>query len=160
MSTQRREDGFSKAAEVRRRGIRDRRQQVVLTDQENGWSRVWLVLFAWIARAIAAVGTAPLETTDRSSPGRQATKSLHTDYQTRQIVGQATRRAQRGALSLWGLCGAGADAPATYGSSLRLILAPSVLMTDHRSSPHIPAGKRRWTERQDGKRDMHFFNAA
>jgi hypothetical protein len=159
MSTQRRDDGFSQATGFRRREIRDRRQRLS-TDQGNGLSRLWLVLFAWIARVIAAAGTAPLSEIRRSLESRTATDSLHSDYQTRQIAGPYSRRAFRDALPLLGMRCASAGAPATRRSLLRLILAPSVLVTDHPSSPQNPAGQCRWTERQDGKRDMHFFNAA
>jgi hypothetical protein len=154
MSTQRRED----------RGQRTR------TGCAEGWSHSWLVLLAWFARALAAVGTAPLQTVFRlpaasfhpndkdlspGTPERLATNSLQSDYLFAQLVLFVEQDNRRGSPP----CGT-ASRPAGFRSSLPLTPSPSVLVSVHPSSPQHPAGQCRWTERYDGKRDLHFQYAA
>jgi hypothetical protein len=50
--------------------------------------------------------------------------------------------------------------PATRRSSLPHIPSPSGLARLHRTLPRVPAGRRRWAERYDGKGNMHLQHAA
>jgi hypothetical protein len=49
---------------------------------------------------------------------------------------------------------------AIFASSLSHIPLPSGLSRLHPSLPQAPAGRRRWAERYDGKRDLHLQHAA
>jgi hypothetical protein len=49
---------------------------------------------------------------------------------------------------------------ATHRSSLPHIPSSSGFVCLHPTLPRFPAGKRRWTERYDGKRDLHLQHAA
>jgi hypothetical protein len=46
------------------------------------------------------------------------------------------------------------------GSSLSFIPSPSALDCLHPTLPQLPAGRRRWTERYDGKGNLHLLHAA
>jgi hypothetical protein len=140
MSTQRRENP---------------RQHRNCTDVAKGMSQIWFVFIAWFARAIARVGTAPLD-----SSARLATNSLQLGHRTTQLVRQDFRRTPHSSPPTWAARSATTGTPATRRSSLPLTPAPSVLDCLHPSLPIIPAGKCRWTERYDGKRDLHFQYAA
>jgi hypothetical protein len=48
----------------------------------------------------------------------------------------------------------------TLGSSLSFIPSPSGLDSLHSTLPQFPAGYRRWTERYDGKGNLHLLHAA
>ena len=103
-------------------------------------------------RAYAKVGTAPPVT-----PAWLATNSLQSDRRTIQFAKQNIRRSSPppGAG-----CRAASAILATRRSSLPHIPFPSVFVCLHSTLPQFPAGKRRWTERYDGKRDLYLLNAA
>ena len=140
MSTQRREDRW---------------QRKNCAEIANGLGRIWLDLIAWFARAIARVGTAPPDLSVRL-----ATNSLQLGHRTTQLVRQDSRRTPQSPPPTWAARNATIGTPATRRSSLPLTPSPSVLERLHPSLPIIPAGKCRWTERYDGKRDLHFQYAA
>ncbi len=56
--------------------------------------------------------------------------------------------------------GAATGTLAALRSSLSLIPSPSGLARLHPALPQFPAGKRRWTERYDGKGNLHLQHAA
>ena len=143
MSTQRREDG-SRTTEFAR---------------ELG--HVWLVFVAQFLRAMAAVGTAPLQAVARRSEARLATNSLQSGHLNTRLVRQQVLRtpAPIGAVP-WVCRSLSTCRSWTDRFSLRLTLAPSALECLHPCLPHDPAGQCRWTERYDGKRDLHLLNAA
>jgi hypothetical protein len=159
MSTQRREVGCPKAMNNYRQGSRDRWQQTTCTDRVDGLGRIWLLFMAWFVRAIATVGTAPPQEASSLPTAWTATDSLQSDH-TSKFVRQDLRRTSRSSPPL----GAGRYAitgiPVTRRSSLRLTPPPSELLSILPPSPYHPAGQCRWTERYDGKRDLHFLNAA
>ena len=160
MSTQRREN---------------RGRRTSCTDGAIGLSQIWFVFFAWFVRAIASVGTAPpnaaiglpsasFHPSDRDlSPGapkRLATNSLQLGHRITKPVRQEICRTSHSSPPIRAGRWVSAGTPATRRSSLPLTPAPSGLECIHLSLPHNPAGKCRWTERYDGKRDLHFLNAA
>jgi hypothetical protein len=174
MSTQRREDGCAPATKFNRQGARDRWQRTRFTDRVEGLSQVWFTFLAWFVRAMATVGTAPSseaawlpmacfrpsdEALSPGTPERLATDSLQSDH-TIKRVRQELRHASRRSPNPRAGFRADFGMPATRRLSLPLIPSPSVLLSLRPSSPNHPAGKRRWTERYDGKRDLHFLNAA
>ncbi len=146
--------------------------------RENRWQRTSCTerarasgtLPTWIApqgRAFATDGTAPPRTaacfhpSDKSpSPGAPewlATNSLQSDHLTVQLAVQDYRRGSPPS-------GAGRHAesgrPAAFRSSLPHLPAPPVFEPLHLLLPQFPADKCRWTERYDGKRDLHLQHAA
>jgi len=139
MSTQRRED----------------RTQRNCTECARGLSQIWLIVLAWFARAAATVGTAPLEETDRFPKARLATNSLQSDRLFAQLAPFVEQDIRRGSPPI-----GTANPLADFRSSFPLAPIPSVLATTHPSLPNHPAGKCRWTERYDGKRDLYFQHAA
>ena len=145
MSTQRREDS---------------RQQRSCTDVAKGMNQIWFVFIAWFARAIARVGTAPPQAVDRPPAKWLATNSLPLGHRTSKLVRQDFRRTPPSSPPTWAARNATTGTPATRRSSLPLTPAPPELERLHPSLPHIPAGKCLWTERYDGKRDLHFQHAA
>jgi hypothetical protein len=159
MSTQRREDGTFAATKFCRRGTRDRWQRTTCTDRAHGLSQVWFFLMAWFLRAMATVGTAPPKEALCSPTAWTATDSLQSDTIIK-LVRQDLRRTSHSSPPIPAGLGATIGIPTTRRSSLPLTPSPSVLLRPHPSSPNHPAGKCRWTERYDGKRDLHFLNAA
>ena len=160
MSTQRREDLWQ-------------RRNCMEVARESG--HLWFALIAWFIRAIARVGTAPPPAIDRlqtacfhpsddePSPGfpeRLATNSLQLGHRTIQLVRQDFRRIPHCSPPTRAAGKGTTGTPATRRSSLPLSPAPSVLERLHPPLPHNPAGQCRWTERYDGKRDLHFQYAA
>jgi hypothetical protein len=86
-----------------------------------------------------------------------ATNSLHLGYRIVQLVLQDLRHS----LPPFGTgLGAETGLPATHGASLPHISSPSCLTRLHPTLPQVPAGRRRWAERYDGKRNLHFQYAA
>jgi hypothetical protein len=139
MSTQRRED----------------RTQRNSTENAKGLGHLWLIFSALLARAAATVGTAPLEEALGLPKAWLATKSLQSDYLFAQLATFVEQDIRRGSPPI-GTTNASAD----FRSSFPLAPLPSVLATVHPSLPNHPAGKCRWTERYDGKRDLYFQHAA
>jgi hypothetical protein len=160
MSTQRREDGCTPATRTYRRGPRNRWQRMSCTDGASELSLLWLALVAWFARVTAKVGMAPPKETVCFPTAWLATNSLHSDHHATQLVRQDFRRTSCSSPPLRAARSATVGKPATRRSSLPLILFPSALVSLHPSLPNYPAGQCRWTERYDGKRDLHFLNAA
>jgi hypothetical protein len=140
MSTQRREDRW---------------QHRSYTEHVNRSSRIWLAFIAWFVRVIAAVGTAPPKAVVRLSQARLATNSLQSDRLFAQLAPFVEQDIRRGSPP-FGM----ANRQAGSRSSLPLPLFPPVLASVHPSLPNYPAGKCRWTERYDGKRDLYFQHAA
>jgi hypothetical protein len=147
MSTQRRENRW---------------QRKSCTENARGSGQIWLAFFiAMFVRVIAKVGTAPRQTIVRLSAAWLATNSLQSGHRFTQPVRQEICRPSHSSPPIWAARRAIAGAPATRRSSLPLTTpAPSVLVHLRPSLALIPAGKCRWTERYDGKRDLHFLNAA
>jgi hypothetical protein len=118
-------------------------------------------------RAYAKVGTAPPatpacfspsdENLSPGTPARLATKSLQSDHRTIKFAKQNIRRSSPPSGTG---CRAVSATLATHRSSLPRIASPSGLVRLHPTSPLFPAGKRRWTERYDGKGNLHLLNAA
>lgn len=83
--------------------------------------------------------------------------SLQTDHPNEQLVEQDNRRGSPPP-------GAGArtaaGTAATFRSSLPHVLILSGFAPLHPTLPLAPAGRRRWAERYDGKRDLYFLDAA
>src|ERR1700691_1056902 len=154
---------------------RENRWQRYCTESRREASRIWLILLGWFVRAGATVGTAPTHASlslrasffrpsdkdpSPGTPGISATNSLQSGHRFTQPVRQEICRPSPSSPPTRAARSAIAGAPATCRSSLPLTPAPSVLVHVHPSLVHIPAGKCRWTERYDGKRDLHFLNAA
>jgi hypothetical protein len=145
MSTQRRENRW---------------QRKSCTENARGSGHIWLVLIAMFVRVIAKVGTAPPHAIIRLHAAWLATNSLQSGHRFTQPVRQEICRPSHSSPPTWAARRAFAGPSATRRSSLQLSPAPSVLVHLRPSLAHIPAGKCRWTERYDGKRDLHFLNAA
>jgi hypothetical protein len=140
MSTQRRENRW---------------QHRSYTEHASRSSHIWLAFIAWFARVIAAVGTAPPEEAAWFPPVRLATHSLQSDHLFAQLAPFVEQDIRRGSPPTWM-----ATPLAGSRSSLPLTPIPSALKSVHPSLPKHPAGKCRWTERYDGKRDLYFQHAA
>jgi hypothetical protein len=145
MSTQRRENRW---------------QRISCTEFANGSGQLWFLFITWFVRAFAKVGTAPPQKAYWLSKAWTATNSLQSDHRTTQFVRQDFRRTSRSAPPFWAARIATIGTRATRRSSFTLIPSPTVLVPVHPFSPNNPAGKCRWTERYDGKRNLHFLNAA
>jgi hypothetical protein len=94
------------------------------------------------------------------SPGAPewlATNSLQSGYCTVQLVLQDLRHSPP---SFGAGTGEETGTPATDGSSLPHIPSPSGPALLHSSLPPVPAGRRRWAERYDGKGNLHLQHAA
>ena len=100
----------------------------------------------------ATVGTAP--------PGlkaRLATISLQSDHRIVQLVLHELRLGSPPSRASFG---AETSTPANHGSSLPHIPIPSGLARLHQALPRVPAGRRRWAERYDGKGNLYLQHAA
>ena len=137
MSTQRREN---------------RRQRVSCTERARDSVPTSSALDTAFARANAGGLTAQ----PMLSAGL-ATNSLHSDHHLEQLVWQDNRSGSP--LSGPSSCAA-SGARATRRSSLLHIPFPSGLASFHPALPQAPAGRRRWAERYDGKRDLYLQHAA
>jgi hypothetical protein len=108
--------------------------------------------------AFATAGTAP-----RSAPNWAVTDSLQSDHSYLNFVTPASFFQQS---IRHGSPPPGVGFPAASGTlttrrlSLPFIPSPSGFADFHPALPQFPALNRRWTERYDGKRDMHFQHAA
>ena len=138
MSTQRRENRLRRSC----------------TECAKGLGHVWLIFLAWFARAAATVGTAPPLAVQLQAAWL-ATKSLQSDRLFAQLASFVEQDIRRGSPPI-----GTANPLADFRSSFPLAPIPSVLATTHPSLPNHPAGKCRWTERYDGKRDLYFQYAA
>jgi hypothetical protein len=86
-----------------------------------------------------------------------ATNSLQKDYSILQLVRHTLRRDSS---PLWTEPSVSFGPPALHGSSPLLISILSGSAHTRPALPQAPAGKSRWAERYDGKRDLHFQHAA
>ena len=145
MSTQRREDP---------------RHDRNCTEFAKGMGRIWLVFIAWFVRAIARVGTAPPQTVHRPSATWLATNSLQLGHLNRQLVREDLRRRPHSPPPTRAARNAKTGMPATRRSSHPLTPSLPYSKVSIRPCRINPAGKCRWTERYDGKRDLHFQYAA
>jgi hypothetical protein len=189
MSTQRRENHSTPATKTYRRGPRNHWQRISCTErgvpsrrfvpdgvqsgvpsrrfmpdgvQSAGASgQASLAPAPRHGRAYANGGTAPPAT-----PAWLATNSLQLDHRTIQLVRfvQLVRKDIRHGSRSSPPLGAGSRAatgtPATQRSSLLHIPFPPGFARLHPTLPRFPAGNCRWTERYDGKRDLHLQHAA
>jgi hypothetical protein len=114
------------------------------------------VFSAQFDHAHARGGTAPVG----FFPRRLATNSLQSDCRNTQLVRLVSLNIRRGSPPP----GAGRHAVAatlkSFGSSISHIPSLSGLARLHHSLPRVPAAKSSWTERYDGKRDLHLQHAA
>jgi hypothetical protein len=154
MSTQRREDHLTPATKINRCGPRNRWQRRSCTTSAKVSGHANPTPIALHLRAFAAVG---------SAPSRVAANSLQSDQSYLNFVTPASffqQGIRRGSPP------PGAGFPAASGtlttrrSSLPFIPSPSGFADFHPALPQFPALNRRWTERYDGKRDLHFQHAA
>ena len=111
--------------------------------------------FARHGRAHARVGTAPPQAIIWLQAAWLATNSLQLDHLFAQLVRLVEQDIRRGSPPP-----GEAGRPAGPRSSLPLTPSPSVLVRLHPTLPQLPADKRRWTERYDGKRDLYLQHAA
>ncbi len=171
MSTQRRENRSTPAAQVgrrghgnrstpatkaRRRAPRNRWQQTNCAGPAGQRGRLCLAEAAPLPSAEANAVTAP-----PGNPAKWATDSLQMDYRAGQKVRLVSLAARRVLPSLRGVGGGAAySATPTPRSSLVRIPTPSSFATFHPAWPQAPAGYRRRAERYDGKGNLHFFYAA
>jgi hypothetical protein len=152
MSTQRRENRWQRTSCTQRAGA-----SRVPGDRSlsPGWRASGHANPAPIAqhgRAHAKVGTAPPATR-----AWLATNSLQSDHRTIRLVKQNIRRSSPSPRTG---CRAASAILATHRSSLSFIPSPSGFVCLHPTLPQFPAGKRRWTERYDGKGNLHLLYAA
>ena len=115
------------------------------------------------ARAAAPVGTAPPPTTGSLSTKWLATNSLQSDSRMVKfvwLVPRNIRHSSRSSPPLWNGNRSVSGIPATHVALLPHIPFSSGFARLHPTLPHDPAGQCRWTERYDGKRDMHVQHAA
>jgi hypothetical protein len=151
MSTQRRE--------IRRRRIRC----------AGRWRQTFLSPIAQRASAIASGGTAPPD-----SPAWFATNSLQSGFrivqldrlvqlvfvQFVQLVLLVRQVLRHGSPPFGAGPGEAAGRPANHGFSLLHIPSPSGHARLHPTLPRVPAGRRRWAERYDGKGNLYLQYAA
>ena len=143
MSTQRRENRW---------------QRTSCTGRVRASEQVSSAQIARQVRANANGGTAPPRTSVRL-----ATNSLQSDYRSIQIVRPVRFfriDIRRGSPPPGAGNRTDTGSPATHGSSPPPIPFPSGFARLHPALPQIPAGRRRWAERYDGKRDLHLQHAA
>jgi hypothetical protein len=163
MSTQRRENRWQRTSCMERA-----KASGVPGDRfcSQGWGIIGLQSPVPIARqghAHATVGTAPPHAMGSLLTAWLATNSLQSDHRTIQFVRLVPRNicpnsrsappSERGNRATPG-------APATQRSSLPFIPFPSGFELPYPVRPQFPVGSGRWTERYDGKRDLHFQHAA
>ena len=118
----------------------------------------WLSGLAFLALYVlahASGGTAPPD-----SPAWLATISLQSDYRITQIVRLVPLNIRLGFPPPGGSHHAAAVTLKSFGSSPSHIPSLSGPARLHHSLPRAPAAKGSWTERYDGKRDLHLQHAA
>jgi hypothetical protein len=91
------------------------------------------------------------------APEWLATNSLQMGFRIVQLVLQDLRH---GSPPFGAGSGEATSTPATHGIPLPRISFPSAPAPLHPTLPRVPAGRRRWAERYDGKRNLHFQYAA
>jgi hypothetical protein len=109
-------------------------------------------------RAFATVGTAL-----KPAPSWLAANSLQSDHSYLNFVTPASLFQQdirRGSPTPGAGLRAASGTITTHRLSLPFIPSPSGFADFHPALPQFPALNSRWTERYDGKRDLHFQHAA
>jgi hypothetical protein len=162
MSTQRREIRSTPATKTRRRGVRCRWQHISCMNRAGADGRSSLAPVARYGYLRAIGLTAHPErfhpVDNELSPGtpaRSATDSLQKDQRKVRFL----RHIVRHGYPPLGSRSAQPGFP-SHGSSLSPISILPGSARLHLTLPQAPAGDRRWAERYDGKRDLHFFYAA
>lgn len=167
MSTQRRENRSTPATNTCRQGPRNRWQRTSCT-ASAGASKApsdrcpslrRRVSGQAIPSPLAPFGCADaiVGTATPGFPARLATISLQSDHRIVQLVLHVLRL---GSLPTRAGIGAKTGTPATHGSSPRHISSLSSLSRLHPTLTGVPAGRRRWAERYDGKGNMYLQHAA
>jgi hypothetical protein len=161
MSTQRRENRWQRRS-CTECGVPGRRYLPDGVQRAGPQGESFPGLFARQDRADANGGTAPPshpsdEDLSPGAPAWLATNSLQMDYRIVQLVRQDLRL---GSPPFGAGRGAETGTSATHGLSLPHIPSPSGFEQFHPTLPRVPAGRRRWAERYDGKRDLHLQHAA
>jgi len=147
MSTQRRETRPT-PANKNVWGSRNRRR-ADSKNREGLQGRLCPAPVSRLSRANAGEGTAR-----PGDPVQAATKSLQKELRNARFAGhgspptRADRRQQAGPSAV------------TTRYSLSLLSIPSGSARLHPTLPQVPAGKRRWAERYDGKGNLYFKHAA
>jgi hypothetical protein len=175
MNTQRRENHSTPATKAYRRRSRNRWRRTSCTQRAGAPGHTSPAPVARESRARANGGTAP-----PALSARLATNSLQSDCRTMKFVQlvrfvqfvqfvprlvepsatRNTRHKARSAPPSGAGFGAATGSLATVGSSLSFISSPAGLTRLHPTLLRFPAGKRRWTERYDGKGNLHLLHAA
>jgi hypothetical protein len=136
------------------------------------WGQTFLSPVAQRASAIASGGTAPPD-----FPAWFATNSLQSGFrivqldrlvqllfvqlvQLVQLVLLVRLVLRHGSPPFWAGPGTTAGRLANHGFSLPHIPSPSGLARFHPTLPWVPAGRRRWAERYDGKGNLYLQYAA
>ena len=133
------------------------------------WGQPFLSPVAQRASAVASGGTAP-----PGFPARFATNSLQSGFrivqldrlvqllfvQFVQLVLLVRLVLRHGSPPFGAGPGEAAGRPANHGFSLPHIPSPSGLARLHPTLPRVPAGRRRWAERYDGKGNLYLQHAA
>jgi hypothetical protein len=157
MNTQRREKPSAPASKTDRRGTRNRWQRSSCTKNAKESGPVFPTPIALHRRALATDGTAP-PVTDWTATNSLQSEQNHLNFVTPAwFVPQDSRRSLPPP-------GSGIHAATgtltTRRSSPPFIPSPSGFVSIHPTLPQFPAGFDRWTERYDGKRDLHLQHAA
>ncbi len=169
MSTQRREDRSIPATKVCRRGPRNRWQRTSCTGRAGTQGdsapgpRVQLGTTQASAGAVPPESSACLPfdgTLSLEIKAWLATNSLQSDYRIVQLVQIVREDFRLGSPPSRAGFGRATGAPANHGSSPPHIPSPCIDARFHPTLPRVPAGRRRWTEGYDGKRDLYFQYAA
>jgi hypothetical protein len=133
------------------------------------WGQTFLSPIAQRASAIASGGTAPPD-----YPAWFATNSLQSGFRIVQLdrlvqllfvrfvqlVLLVRLVLRHGSPPFGAGPGDAAGRPANHGFSLPHIPSPSGLARLHPTLPWVPAGRRRWAERYDGKGNLYLQHAA
>jgi hypothetical protein len=169
MSTQRREDRSIPATKICRRGPRNRWQRTSCTGRARNQGDSTPGLSARLGSTQASGGTVPPrssacppidKTLSLEIKARLATNSLQSDYRIVKLVQIVRQDFRLGSPPFRVGFGRATGAPATHGSSPPHIPSPCIDARFHPTLPRVPAGRRRWTEGYDGKRDLYFQHAA
>jgi hypothetical protein len=175
MSTQRRENRWQRTGYTEREGS----NRQFLTDGAQRAGPPGLVvpgLTKPFPCANADGGTAPPgkpawfhpsdEDPSPGTPVRLATNSLQRDYsivqsvQIVQLVRLVSQDKRRDSPPFKAGSSAATGVPATHGLFLSLNVFPFGFARLHPTLSRVPAGRRRWTERYDGKGNLHIQHAA
>jgi hypothetical protein len=171
MSTQRREDRAAPTTKIRWQGRRSDMRLASCADRAGSSENEFPTSLARSFPANAARRTAPPVTPAldpdpqpahqgcvAGPPGMAATNSLRSDHPNQQHAWPVQLDIRFGSPPLW--------QPAARRPLRQLpsgappIPFPAVSARLHPTLPRVPAARSCWTERYDGKRDLHFKHAA